>query len=279
MFGLRKQPVSDPEPGIGGYEYPRGPSGETGYDGSTSATRENPPAAESRLHDNYSGSQPRRRWQSIATQQARFNQDNWDIPVNPDSVRSTEQRNHGAVSGGVPGGENQRNTVYRGGRQAQPGAAHSYHAAPNASEGKQRGFGATETVTQVSRYKFGGQSGGLDLYQDTLSARRMPYSGQSGYRGNLRHARGGVRGAVNDGTRYFQTPNTGVGKQGGSYGAPIRGQQRHRPTIYREPAAWSGRFYDTTAETGTPSRRGAHTQVQDAVLVSPQASARRNRGF
>jgi hypothetical protein len=281
MFGLKKRPNPDPEPGIGGYGYPRGPAGETGYDGSTSAVRENPPAADSRLHDNYNSTQPRRRFQTIAYQQSRFNQDNWDLPVNPDTVRSTEQRNHGAVSGGAPGNENQRNTVYRGGRQARPGVSRTYMASPNPGITGTAGgkYTAQREVTQISRYKFGGPDGGLDLYQDTLSDRRMPYTGQQGFRGNLRHARGSVRGAVNDGTRYFQSPDTGVGNQGGAYGRTIRGQQRHRPTIYREPSPMNSRFYDTTAETGTPSRKGAHTQIANSVLVSPQVPARRNRGF
>lgn len=279
MFGLKNKPVADPEPGIGGYEYPRGPAGATGYDGSTSAVRENPPAAESLLHDNYSGRKPRRRFQSIPYQQSRFNDENWHLPVNPDTVRTSEKRNHALVSGGVPGGENQRNEVYRGGRNARPGVQHSYHAAPNASEGKKRGFLATETVTQVSRFKLGGPDGGLDLYQDTLSNRRMPYTGQAGYRGNLRHARGGIRGAVNDGTRYGSAPLDGFFVQGGAYGKTTRGHQRHRPTIFREPGPWASRFYDTTASTGTPDNRGSNAHMVDAVHVSSQVAPRRNRGF
>jgi hypothetical protein len=279
MFGLSRKPNPDPEPGIGGYDYPRGPSGETGYDGSTSATREDPEAAEYELHDNYSGRKPRRKFQTIAYQQSRFNQDNWEIPGNPDEVRNTEVRNHQPVSGGVPGAQNQRNTIYRGGKQAIPGAIHDYHAAPNASEGKQRGFAITGSVEQVSRYKYDGPDGGLDLYQDTLSKRQMPYSGQQGYRGNLRHARGGIRGAVNDGQRFGQDPLAGFFRQGGAYGVNIRGQQRHRPTIYAEPAPWTSRFYDTTSEAGTPNRRGAQSQIADKVLVSPQSAPVRNKRF
>lgn len=279
MFGLKKKPQGDPEPGIGGYEYPRGPAGATGYDGSTSAVRENPPAAESRLHDNYSGRNPRRRFQTIAYQQSRFDGENWHLPVNPDTVRATENRNHTAVSGGLPGNQNQRNEVYRGGRQAMPGTSHSYHAAPNASEGKQRGFLTTQSVTQVSRYKFGGADGGLDLYQDTLSERQMPFTGQGGYRGNLGHARGGVRGAVNDGTRFTTDPLAQFFQQGGAYGSTTRGHQRHRPTVFREPAPWASRFYDTTQQTGTPDNRATNSHMVDSVHVSPQVSARRNRGF
>src|SRR5262245_45046920 len=43
--GLRKTPrtLADPEPGIGGYDYPRGPYGRTGFPGSTPAARRTKP--------------------------------------------------------------------------------------------------------------------------------------------------------------------------------------------------------------------------------------------
>lgn len=270
----KTRPDPDPNPGIGGYDYPRGPYGASGYRGSTSDVRNNPVAAEAKLHDNYNGTQPRRRFQTVAYQQSRFNRDNWKPAVNPDSVRDTEQRNHGTFSGNIPGGENQRNTRYFGGRKAQPGTAQQYRSAPNPAKGGSSG----QSVTQDSRYVFGGVNGGLDLYQDTLSARRMPYTGQDGYRGNLRHARGGIRGAVNDGTRFFRGPPILV-NQGGAYGQESRGKNRHRPTLFRQPAPWTGQYYDTTASTGTPATAGAHSQVAPMVHVSPQAPARRNRGF
>lgn len=272
-FFKKSRPNPDPNPGIGGYDYPRGPYGATGFRGSTSDVRNNPVAAESKLADDYTGNHPRRAWQSFAAQQARFNRANWNEPVNPDSVRDTEVRNHGTISGNVPGNQNQRNTKYYGGRLAQPGQTQQYRSSPNPAKG-----GGGQTVSQESRYVFNGVNGGLDLYQDTLTNRRMPYVGQMGYRGQLRHARGGIRGSVNDGTRFFQGPPLLV-NQGGAYGQEIRGKKRHRPTLYREPAPWTGRFYDTTPDIGTPDNTGAHTQVMSSVHVSPQASPRRNRGF
>ena len=271
-FFSKTRPNPDPNPGIGGYDYPRGPYGATGYRGSTSDVRNNPSAAESLLHDDYVPRRSRQRWHTFAEQQARFNQDNWNEPFNPDRVRDTEKRNHGVISTGIPGGQNVRNSRYRGGPQAQPGQAQRYRSAPNP------GMGAPQNVTQDSRYVFGGVNGGTDLYQDTLDNRRMPYTGQDGYRGNLRHARGGIRGAVNDGTRFFQGPPILV-NQGGVYGESVRGKDRHRPTLFREPAPWTGKYYDTTHGTGTLSTAGAQTQVQPMVHVSPQAGARRNRGF
>lgn len=271
-FFTKSRPNPDPVPGIGGYDYPRGPYGATGYKGSTSDVRNNPPAAESKLHDDYVPRRPRQRWHTFAEQQSRFNTDNWNVPVNPDTVRNTEQRTHGVIAANIPGGQDVRNSVYRGGRKAQPGVARQYRSAPNP------GMGRSQVVTQDSRYVFNGVNGGTDLWQDQLTDRRMPYTGQDGYRGSLRHARGGIRGAVNDGTRFYQGPPLLV-NQGGAYGKNIRGKDRHRPTLYREPVPWTSRYYDTTQSAGTVSNQGTHSQVVQSVYVSPVASPRRNRGF
>ena len=271
-FFTKTRPDPDPNPGIGGYDYPRGPYGATGYRGSTSDVRNNPPAAESKLANDYVPRRSRQRWHTFAEQQARFNTDNWDVTFHPERVRDTETRDHTVISAGTPGGENVRNSRYRGGLQAQPGTARRYKSAPNP------GMGKPQTITQDSRYVFNGVNGGLDIHQDTLVNRRMPYTGQDGYRGNLRHARGGIRGAVNDGTRFFQGPPVLV-SQGGAYGEETRGKNRHRPTLFSEPAPWTSRYYDTTRNTGTPGNAGTESQVQTMVHVSPQAGARRNRGF
>jgi hypothetical protein len=285
---------ADPNPGIGGYDYPRGPYGATGYAGSTTAVRENPPEAEGKLRDDYTGRYPRRRWHTFQSQQeyqipspAEYGSLPYhDGPVNPDEVRHTEIRNHQQVSGGIPGGERQRNTIYRGGLQAKPGLPDTRGSAPNPGiQGHHsRAFAQTQEVTVETRYKYNGPDGGTDLYQDTLTDRRMPYVGQHGYRGipgyPLGHARGSVRGAVLDGARYFQAPGSelNVGAQGGAYGQRVRGHQRHRPTIFREPAPWTENFYDSTDSVGSADAPGTNRHQPDAVLYSPHVK-RRNRGF
>lgn len=285
---------SDPNPGIGGYDYPRGPYGATGYAGSTSAVRENPEEAEGKLADDYTGKHPRRRWHSIPSQQAYqvpYPAQNGSLPyadgpVNPDGVRDTEVRNHHSVSGNVPGGERQRNTVYYGGLRAKPGLSETRGSAPNPGiQGHHsRAFQQTQEVTAETRYKYGGPDGGTDIYQDTMSDRKMPYVGQHGFRGipgfPLGHARGSVRGGVLDGARYFQAPGSelNVGAQGGAYGQRVRGHQRHRPTLFREPAPWTGKFYDTTESVGDPDTPGTNEQQPDGVLYSPHVK-RRNRGW
>lgn len=271
----------DPNPGIGGYDYPRGPYGATGFPGSTSDVRENPEAAEGKLHDDYTARHPRRSWKTIRAQQANVIPESEvtkgpENARNPDRVRDTERRPRIVTSKGTPGGERQRNTVYRGGRQAVPGAEHTYKSAPKG------GFEITE-VTRPSRYTFGGVNGGTDLLDDSLQDRRMPYTGMGGTPQTVWPVKGirSVRGAYLDGDRFYQAPGSSLrmGSQGGAYGQRVRGHERHRPTIFKEPAPWTGRFYDTTTNVGGPDTPGSNTHVREAVHVSPRARSRRNRGF
>jgi hypothetical protein len=291
LFG-KQQADPDPNPGIGGYDTPRGPAGATGLPGSTAATRLNPQIGEDRIHNAPLRPAPvggrrftSRRLPTITQQQANVipppAQNNslpfhgpdaktnpWHSPVPMNNVADTEQRPHIVISRGTPGGQNQRNTSYYGGRQAVPGAPHSYK--PASKVGKYTDF--TET-TLPSRYVYGGINGGTDALDDILTERRMPYTGHDGYRGELGHARGSVRGAVLDGNRFYQAPDTEL-NQGGAYGKRIRGHQRHRPTIFSEPAPKNSQFYDTTADAGGPDVPGNNSQVQANITVSPAAARR-----
>ncbi len=259
LFGGPKTADPDPVPGIGGYDYPRGPAGQTGYPGSTSSTRYNP-----RLAD-------KNRLKGLPTQtveaQQLHRQDNpgeWhgglpfgDAPsatyVGP-QYQDTEKRSNPVISAGTPGGQNQRNTKFYGGIQARPGETQTYQVPPKG------GRPATE-VEVPSRYVFGGVNGG---YESHSMDRRMPYTGH-GTTGNLRS----VRGAVLDGNRFTQAPPV-LQAQGTGYGK-ARLRQRHRPTVFAEPAPWSANFYDTTEATGGPATPGTPATVQN-VLVSPAPS-------
>ena len=293
LFGSN-QPDPDPNPGIGGYWPPRGPYGEGGYPGSTAATRLNPAEAAGKLHDaparpqRYYGSRVSRpRTPTIPAQQANVipaPAQNGSLPyqgpdakTNPDRVRDTEHRPHIVISQNIPGGQRQRNTVYQGGIKAIPGQPHTYRSAP-----KGDGFPITE-VTVPNRYVYGGVNGGTDALDDMMTARRMPYTGHGAENhmtdpvtGVPLHARGSVRGAALNGDRLFLAPALQVSglKQGGAYGKKSRGTQRHRPTIYAEPAPKNAQFYDTTASVGTPDRPGTARQVRPAVHFSPQAQRR-----
>jgi hypothetical protein len=280
----------DPHPGIGGYRTPRGPAGQTGYPGSTAATRQNPQAAADELADapvfrRRGGGRAvvRRRAATITAQQADV------IPApardgslpyqgaaaktNPDRVRDTEKRPRIITSQGTPGGERQRNTVYYGGRQAIPGQEHTYRSAPKGGRG-------TTEVSVTSRYVYNGVNGGTDALDDMMTARRMPYTGHGPGSGQPGPARGSLRGAVLDGDRFYTAPDGMTeGDQGGAFGKARR-SQRHRPTIFSEPAPMNGEFYDTTSDAGGPRVAGRNRQVVSQVHVSPRAARRgwRRRG-
>lgn len=289
LFAKRKN-VADPNPGIGGYVHARGPYGEGGYPGSTTDTRTNPPGAAEKLHDGDwnrgEGTHlrsPARKWQNFLVQQERVNipgSENGGIPfhgpasaVNPDRVRDTEDRHLQVISKDIPGNNNQRNAVYQGGRKAQPGIEHTYKPAPNLGN-----YSDYSEVTVPNRHVYGGINGGTDTIQDRLQNRRMPYTGHDGFRGDLGHARGSVRGAILDGARFYQKPDTEL-NQGGRFGAyGARENVLHRPTVFQEPAPWSAQYYDTTSSVGGPDNPGQPAVVQN-VYVSPSVerkSWRRN---
>lgn len=282
---------ADPDPGIGGYITPRGPAGETGYPGSTSATRENP-EPDTRLQppifpqELFGRRVLRRPALTIPEQQADvipYPAEHGGLPfhgpnskTNPqgpgmNSVRDTEVREHIIVGGDTGEGSDEgRNAAhYYGGVKAKPGQLHTYKAA-----GQGRHFPITD-VTVPNRYFLDGS----DQLSDQLQSREMPYTGHRDFRGNLGHARGSRRGAVLDGARFYQYPDTEL-NQGGAFGI-IRTSQRHRPTVFQEPAPWSAAFYDTNTEIGTPDQPGRNDQVVQATHISPvvgRRSTRRHRG-
>jgi len=292
--GASDQADADPNPGLTIPAPPRGPAGQTGNPGTTSWTRLNPPAATEKRPfgpDRPVASPPwgrnvaRPRYRTIPQQQADVIPQpavNGSLPfqgpdakTNPGQVRDTEQRPRTVISAGTPGDENQRNTVYYGGRKAIPGALHSYRSAP-------KGNHFPITTSEIpSRYVFGGINGGTDVLDDMLTARRMPYTGHgpgSGLEhlpGYLKHARGSIRGAVLSGHRFYQKPDTDV-DQGGAYGKSARGThtQRHRPVNFAEPAPRNAQFYDTTASVGTTDVAGTNAQVAEQIIVSPRAARR-----
>jgi hypothetical protein len=295
LKGSQASADPDPNPGIGGYDDPRGPAGQSGFPGSTSWTRENPQAAADKLQNAPLrpvrsppwGSRVTRTPMMTITQQQAYvipaPAENGSLPfqgpdakINPDRVRDTEYRPRIITSQGIPGGERQRNTSYYGGLQAVPGEPHTYLSAS-----KGDGFPVTE-VTVPSRYVFNGVNGGTDAMDDILEARRMPYtghgagSGLGGLPGYLNHARGSVRGAVLDGNRFFQEPaGFTEGNQGGAYGQRARGSRRHRPVLFAEPAPMNSQFYDTTVNTGTADTPGTNTQVAEQITISPSGRRRR----
>ncbi len=249
LFGGKPaQGNPDPHPGIGGYTYPPGPEGKTGYPGSTSQTLTNPRAA----RKNYHRGTP---YVPIEAQQ-RARQDTageqyGGLPMQgtlaSDGVgpqyQDTEHRSQPTISANIPGGLNQRNTRYYGGILARP--------------------------TPETRYVWGGTNGGQESYS---MDRRIPYTGH-GTDPSMGIAKGSVRGAVLDGTRFNSAPPV-LRNQGGAIGSR-KLHQRNRSTVFKEPPPWNAHVYVTDAATGGPGS-AATPQGPVDVVVSPRTSRRRN---
>lgn len=153
LFGGKSQPPNpDPLPGQGGYAYPRGPYGETGFPGSAPGavpTHGQGPGDTRNQRETVTGNQtewdnnPAGNW---------MGQEGWHIPPNGPLYNDTERYGEPVISRGVPGNQNQRNTRFYKGRRAAPDG--------------------------VNRYVFGGTNGGYESYS---FEREMPYP--RGFRG------------------------------------------------------------------------------------------------
>ena len=250
MFGAKAAPAeADPVPGIGGYIYPRGPAGETGYPGSTSSRRTNPSFA--RKNTFQENTAP---WNPIEAQQAE-RQDtagefHGGLPkdgtlsatgVGP-QYQDTEQRSNTQISQDIPGGQNQRNTRYYGGINAIVGLP------------------ASDGSGSPNRYVMDGVNGGYEMYS---MERRMPYTGHGTLPvGHVPH----VRGADLNGIRFTMPPPIMEPQRNGVEKPRLRG--RGLPTVFVEPAPWSANSYVTTAATGGPNTPGTAAPPTD-IRISP----------
>lgn len=88
----------------------------------------------------------------------------------------------------------------------------------------------------------------------------------------------GARGANLDGRRYYATGQLDqfANSGAGDYGI-ARQRGGKRPVSFNEPAPWSQNFYDTTDSVGTTDAPGAGGQAANMVYVSP-ATGRASNG-
>lgn len=153
LFGGKSQPPDpQPTPGQGGYSYPRGPYGATGFPGSSDQavpTHGQGPGdiqhQEELVTDNQQNWNdiPEGNWTGLATNR---------FPTIGDTFNDSEQYSEPDISEGIPGGQRVRNSRYYGGRRAAPDG--------------------------VNRYVYRGLNGGYESYSFN---RVMPYP--RGYRG------------------------------------------------------------------------------------------------
>jgi hypothetical protein len=277
-----------PLPGLGGYDYPRGPFGATGFPGST-------PAA-APTHTQTSGG--RRDRQLTAT----GNQAEWaSLPPrrpggDPEQPYARSLRTARAehrmtpIIGGAPGAENVRNQIAQR-YKAVPGLVRGYRAAPNPGKtgAHQQGTsqfhpgqavwgdpdgkpipgmasqpGAPPEVDVPSRYvSLEGSMEGYAMNRALLFSKGgtpPPYpSSYTRFTGN-QHLRGGRL----TGQRYFGdlADQQRVGLPTDAYGIARARGPRHRPVSFAQPGPWTANYYDVA-----PGASG--DQAPDMIHASP----------
>lgn len=267
-----------PLPGIGGYDYPRGPFGATGFPGSTPAsprthTEARPEGA--RGLRQLTVTQNQAEWVLLPTRRAN------GTPRQPRArqMRSTspEQRMT-PVIGGAPGSQNVRNQVAQR-YKAVPGQLHTYRVSPNPGktgarldapsryhpgtfvhghpDGKpipgqppQSGLGPMVTVPSRFVSAEGAQEG-YAVNRPLLFAKGgTPAPYPQGYAGNEH-----VRGARMTGQRYVGAlaDQQRIGLPSDAYGLSRARGPRHRPVSFQQPEPWTANYYDQPPEARRPA--------------------------
>jgi hypothetical protein len=276
-----------PLPGAGGYDYPRGPVGATGFPGSTPAA----PPTHPQTPEGQKGARQTHGEQvthGVPQWSPTQNQDEWDrflgpdgLPYNPRArnqplATGYERRTDPPINRTPPGGQKLRNTVALK-VHAIPGPARQYLSAPN--PGKQGGLPARDgsagydndagtvvggqpgTVTVPSRLVLPPDSDGYAV-QRPIPIRTHAFP--PGYSGD-RH----LRGAILSGERYMGPlrDQQQIGLNSDAYGISRRRGPRHRPVRFERPAPWSANYYDVAPEQGT--------QAPDMIHRSPGGRGRK----
>ena len=274
--GAAPRPMTLPNPGIGGYDYPRGPFGATGFPGSTPAatpthTQARPDGARGLRQLDPQANQAE--WKQLPTRRAGGD------PRQPFARqrRSTSPEHRMTpIIGGAPGSENVRNQVAQR-YKARPEIVREYRPSPNPGK-----TGAS--LTGQSRYHPGttiyGEPDGNPIpamapqpgFPPTVSVQSRFVSAegsQEGYAMNrdLFFAKGGkpapqpqgaaphIRGGRYDGTRYFGelSAQQKIGLPSDSYGIKRARGPNHRPVRFEQPPPWTANFYDVPPEQGDTS--------------------------
>jgi len=274
-----------PLPGVGGYDYPRGPYGATGFPGST-------PAAKTTHAQTTDGRRDRQLTASA-------NQDEWALlptrrmdgsPRQPFARTGAETRAEQRMTpviGGAPGSQNVRNTIAQRWK-ANPALWRGYKPSPN--PGKTGAARDGQATYHPDTFVYGvpdgvpipGVPGNIAGPEVTVQSRFVSDEGsQEGYAVNrpLQFAKGGVagypssfvsftgnqhlRGARLTGQRYFGAiqDQQEIGLPSDAYGIARARGPRHRPVRFEQPQPWTANYYDSPPESAT--------QAADMVHQSP----------
>jgi hypothetical protein len=284
-----------PLPGAGGYAYPRGPYGKTGFPGSTPAsarTKDEGPTGRKDRQLSVSANQAE--WAALPTRRPN------GTPRQPfahsDRTRRAEDRMT-PVIGGAPGSENVRNQVAQR-YKARPGMIRGYRPAANPGKTGARLDGVSQyhPDTLVHGHPDGTPIPGMPANPGPpdviVSSRFVSHEGaQEGYAMNrdLRFAHGGkppswpqgtgptpthLRGGRLTGTRYFGAiiDQQRIGLDTDAYGIARRRGPRHRPVRFEMPTPHAANYYDAPPDViseapdmihKAPARsRSRHTKVR-----------------
>jgi len=287
----RSPRVAVPLPGIGGYDYPRGQYGATGFPGSTPAS--------TRTHQQDAGGRKDRQLTVTG------NQAEWVLlpmrrlngtPSQPRArqMRSTSpERRVTPVIGGAPGSQNVRNQIAQR-YKAVPGMIRGYRPAPNPGKTGARLNGPAQyhPGTIVHGHPDGKPVPGMDSNTGPsatviVSSRYVSLEGsQEGYAVNreLFFTKGGtpapypdsyvrstgnhhLRGARLTGQRYFGAirDQQKIGLPSDSYGIARARGPRHRPVAFTPPTPWTANYRDSAPE---------EDPAADMIHVSPSRPVR-----
>lgn len=254
LFGGKKRPETNPLPGVGGYDMPRGPTGEGGFPGSTSASPSvHPQTPDGRRDRQLTPEDAQNEWKYLPTR--RIN----GTPRQP-YARNKKQANDTytpstpIIGGNAPGSQNVRNSVAQK-YKATPGQMREYLSSPNPAKNGGQTSGNTDNgvviggepqpVVVNSRYVSpeGAQEG-------FAADRQIPYrihERPGGYRGAP-----SVRGADLSGQRYTMAGKENVNQGGhGSFGIARKRGPLHRPVRFEMPGPWTANYRDEAPDEGS----------------------------
>lgn len=273
-----------PEPGIGGYDYPRGPYGKTGFPGSTPASSPTHSQGRDGRKDRAPYSEPigGQAYAALEGQQAEY----YDLPPHrpggdPSQPRARQARSTSPEHrmtphiGGAPGSQNVRNQIAQR-YKAVPGQIRAYRPSPNPGKTGARPGGPSRyhPDTFVHAHPDGHPVPGMAPQPGyppavVVSSRYVSHEGaQEGYAVNrqLAFAKGGtpapyppgydgnehIRGGRLTGQRYFGAlaDQQRIGLDSDAYGIARRRGPRHRPVRFEMPAPHAANFYDVAPDHG-----------------------------
>lgn len=255
LFGKRT-PDTDPLPGIGGYDSPRGPVGEGGFPGSTPAAPiTHPQSTDGRRERQLTPEAAQDQWKELPTRQ-RSGQPRQPRARNKAQADDTLRSYTPIVGANAPGSQNVRNSVAQR-YKAVPGVTREYLSAPNPAINGGKSAGPTDADTVIGgnptpvivQSRFVSMEGAQESF---ATDRQIPYK--------IHHRSGDYQGAPSnrgadlDGLRYTMASKEQIaGLPNGQFGIARRRATSvtRRPVRFEQPGPWTANFRDEAPDSGS----------------------------